>query len=360
MDRTVIERSLDAPLSRGMTALVVATVLFLSALPACAQAGGVPLATYLGPDREQQLIAGAKKEGELMVYSSMQQESIALLQKAFEDKYGIRMRIWRGAGKDILRRVTTEAKASRFDLDIVESDGFALEALYRERLLQEVRSPHHGDLIAQALRPHAQWVGTRVNISTGVYNTNLVKKEMLPKTYPDLLNPAFKGMLGIETDDYDWFGMVVGLLGEERGLALFRDIVATNGLSVRKGHTMLTNLAAAGEVPIGLTIFMQNAEVAKKNGAPVDWFLIAPSVARANGVALARRAPHPHAALLFYDFMIGEGQQVLLRREFVPTSRKVSSVLDRIALHFIDPEIVLDGGAKWQKLYGEVVRNGGR
>ena len=318
------------------------------------------LATDLSPDREQRLVEGAGREGELMVYSSMQLESIAPLQRAFEQKYGVKMRIWRGSGKDILRRVAIEAKANRFDLDVVESDGFALEALHREGLLQEVRSPYHADLISEALRPHAQWVGTRVNIFTGVYNINRVNKEMLPKTYPDLVNPAFKGMLGIETDDYEWFGMVVGLLGEERGLKLFRDIVAINGRSVRKGHTMLTNLAAAGEVPVGLTVFMQNAEVAKKNGAPVDWFLIAPTVARPNGVAVARRAPHPHAALLFYDFMISAGQEVMLQREFVPTSRKIPSVLNRIDLHFVAPEIVLDSGAKWQKLYSEVVRSGGR
>jgi len=315
------------------------------------------LATYQGADREQRLIAGAKKEAELTLYTSMQMESIAPLQKAFEEKYGVKIRIWRGAGKDILRRAVTEAKANRADLDIVESDGFALEALHREALLQETRSPYHADLIPEALRPQRQWVGTRVNIFTGVYNTNLVKPEALPKSYPDLLKPAFNGALGIEADDYDWFGMVVGLLGEEAGLKLFRDIVATNGMSVRKGHTLLTNLVAAGEVPIGLTVFMQNADVAKKNGAPLDWFLIPPTVARPNGIALAKRAPHPHAALLFYDFMLSDGQQIMLKREFVPTSRKIPSLLNRITLNFVDPDLVLDGGEKWQKLYSEVVRS---
>src|SRR5262249_25874009 len=188
----------------------------------------------------------------------------------------------------------------------------------------------------------------------------VVKKEMLPKAYTALVNSIYKGMLGIEIDDYDWFGMVVGLLGEQRGLKLFRDIVAINGLSVRKGHTMITNLAAAGEVPIGLTIYMQNADAAKDNGAPVDSFPIEPVVARPNGVAVVRRAPHPYATLLFYDFMISEGQRVMLGRRFVPTSRKIPSVLDRITLHFVDPAIVLDNGPKWQKLYAEVLRGGTR
>ncbi len=338
---------------RAFAALMIASVL--TALPARAQTDVAALATYTGPDREQRLLAGAKKEGELILYNSMQHDSILPLQKAFESKYAAKMRVWRGAGADILQRVTTEAKANRFDLDVMESDGFALEALYREGLLQEVRSPYQADLMPVALRPHKQWVGTRLNIHVAVYNTNRVKKATLPRTYAELLDPKYRGMLGIEADDYDWFGMVVSLLGEEKGLKLFRDIAAGNGLSVRKGHTHLTNLAAAGEVPIGLTVYMQNVDVAKKNGAPVDWFVIPPAVARANGIAMAKRSPHPHAALLFYDFMLSDGQRIMTQREFVPTSRKIPSVVTQYDFHFVDPTLVLDRGEKWQRLYREVL-----
>jgi len=350
-------RALSSLQEKLSPVVVAIAALFFGAQAALAQPSAIDaLATYGGPDREQRLVEGAKKEGELMLYSSMQHDSVAPLQKAFEEKYGIKIRIWRGAGTDILRRVTTEAKGSRFELDVSETDGFALEALYREGLLREVRSAYHGDLIPVALRTHAHWVGTRLNIHVAVYNTNLVKKEILPKSYADLLDPRFKGMLAIETDDYDWFGAVVTLLGEEKGLKLFRDIVAGNGLSVRKGHTHLTNLAAAGEVPLALTVYMQNVDVAKKNGAPVEWLLIPPSIARANGIAMAKRAPHPHAALLFYDFMLSDGQKVMLQREFVPTSRKIPTVASGIDLKFIDPAIVLDSGERWQRLYNEVIR----
>ena len=133
--------------------MLAVVVTVLGATAAFAQANLAALATYLGPDREQRLIDGAKREGELMVYSSMQNESIAPLQKAFQDKYGLKIKIWRGAGKDILRRVTVEAKANRFDLDIVESDGFALEALHREGLLQAVRSPRRWSRLARPRRP---------------------------------------------------------------------------------------------------------------------------------------------------------------------------------------------------------------
>jgi iron(III) transport system substrate-binding protein len=343
-------------ISRRQACAGLAGALMLPCAGTLAQQAAA-LAGYQGADREQRLVEGAKREGGLLLYSSMQIDSITPLKRAFEAKYGVKVGIWRGSGKDILQRAITEAAAGRHDVDVMESDSFALEALNRESLLQDVRSPYADDLVPQA-RAHAGWVGTRVNIVAGVYNTRLVKKERLPKTYEDLLDPAYKGMLGIEADDYDWFGMLVGLIGEEKGLKLFRDIVARNGISVRKGHTLLTNLVAAGEVSIGLTVFMQNVDVARKNGAPVDWFLLPPTIARPAAMGVAKSAPHPAAALLYYDFMLSDGQKIMLGREFVPTSTRIPSVLSRISVNFVSDELVLDQGGKWQQLYADVL--GGR
>lgn len=351
-----IARLAHCHLPNRVGALALACVILVGNIPAIAQPKDVAgLAAYTGADRTRLLVDGAKREGEFTFYSSMQIDSITPLQKVFEAKYGVKIRLWRGAGKDILQRVTAEAAAGRHDVDIAESDSFALEALFRENLLQPVKSPYLADLVPQALQPHGQWVGTRLSVVVGVYNTGLVPKDGLPKSYEDLRNPAFRGKLGMEVDDYDWFGMVVGLLGEEKGLKLFRDIVRNNGVSVRKGHTLLTNLVAAGEVPIGLTVFLQNVQVAAKAGAPVDWFLIPPTIARPDAMGLAKYAPHPNAALLFYDFMLSEGQQIMLGREFMPTSRKIPSILSQIPVNFVPPDLVLDQGEKWQKLYADVL-----
>jgi iron(III) transport system substrate-binding protein len=187
------------------------------------------------------------------------------------------------------------------------------------------------------------------------YNTKLVKKEELPKTYQDLLNPKWKGKLGIEAEDADWFAGVISQLGEEKGLKLFRDIVSTNGLSVRKGHTLLTNLVASGEVPLSLTVYNYKAEQLKNKGAPLDWFVIPPAIVRPNGVAITRRAPHPHAAVLFFDFMLTDAQPILLERDFVPTSRKVNTPLNKMPLKFVDPKVILDENEKWTKLYDEII-----
>ena len=194
---------------------------------------------YDKPDREQYLAAGAKKEGEVSVYTSLISEDLSALSAAFEKKYGVKVKGWRAGSEKVLQRAVTEARANRHDADVIETNGPELESLYREKLLQPLRSPHVKDLMPQAVRPHGHWVGTRINMFVHSYNTKLVKREELPKTYADLAHPRWKGRLGIEAEDEDWFAMVVKEQGEEAGLKVFREIAKTNGFSVRKGHTLL-------------------------------------------------------------------------------------------------------------------------
>ena len=187
------------------------------------------------------------------------------------------------------------------------------------------------------------------------YNTDKVKKEELPKTYQDLLDPKWKGRLGIEAEDLDWFAALLKELGEEKGIKLFKDIVASNGLSVRKGHTLLTNLVASGEVPLALTVFNFTAEQMRQKGAPLNWFVMSPVIARANGLAVSSKAPHPHAAVLFYDFMISDGQEILAKRDFTITSQKIQTPFNQTPVTLIDPAIVLDENQKWSHLYTEII-----
>jgi iron(III) transport system substrate-binding protein len=230
-----------------------------------------------------------------------------------------------------------------------------MEMLHREQILQAVKSPHLADLIPAARRPHGEWVGTRLNVFALAYNTKLVKKDELPKTFADLAHPRWKGRLGIEADDQDWLAGVMAQMGEQKGTQVFRDIVRTNGISVRRGHTLLTQLVVSGEVPLALTVYNYKAEQFKGQGAPIEWFSIGKAVARPNGVGVARRAPHPHAAVLFYDFEIGEeGQRILAKRDFVPTNRKIDTPLNKIPLELVDPRVMIDEHAKWTKLYEEL------
>jgi len=310
---------------------------------------------YSGPDRQQRLIEGAKKEGQLTLYSSLVVEDLTAIKEDFEKKYGVKVEFWRASSEKVVQRLVTEARGARFDADVIETNGPELEALHREKLLQPMESPYFKDLIPQAVLPHKEWVGTRLNLFVQIYNTKLVKKADLPKSYEDFLNPKWKGRLGIEAEDYDWFAGVVTELGEEKGLALFREIVRKNGLSVRKGHTLLAGLVASGEVPYGLTVYIHNAEKLKQKGAPADWHTVPPAIVRANGIAVAKNPPHPHAAVLFYDYMLSDGQQILRKGQYVPSTTKIESGIGNIKMKFLDPAVILDESSKWEKLYNEIV-----
>jgi iron(III) transport system substrate-binding protein len=332
----------------------------LLGLSGTAAFGQSDIATYQGADRTQKLIEGAKKEGTLTIYSSATVDDMAVLTAAFEKKYGIKTQVWRASSENIIQRAATEARGNRFDVDVFETDGVAMEAIHREKLLQEVKTPFLADLMPQAILEHKEWIGDRVQIFTAAYNTRLVKKEDLPKTYEDLTNPKWKGKLGVEAADSDWFSAVVTDMGEEKGLKLFREIVTKNGLSVRKGHTLLANLVVSGEVPLALTTYLYKVLQLKNDGAPIDYLVLPPEIARAQGTGMARKSPHPHAAVLFIDFLLSDGQEILGKRDFIPTNLKVKPLPEGMTLKFVDPAKLLDESAKWDKLYKEIVTNQAR
>jgi iron(III) transport system substrate-binding protein len=339
----------------AIAALLCAASCGSTAPSSTSQTPMAELATYDGPDRLQKLVDGAKKEGELSIYTSAQTTDLGPVVEAFEKKYGIKASIWRAGSEAVLNRALQEARANRFTVDVVETNGPELESLHREQLLQLVKSPYQADLIPPAIRPHGEWVGTRLNVFVQAYNTKLIKKEDIPKQWEDLLDPKWKGKLGIEQEDSDWLAGIYGEIGEERAQKLFKQIVATNGVSVRKGHTLLTQLVASGEVPLALTVYNYKAEQLRADGAPIDWFTIGNAIARPNGVGAARHAPHPHAAILFYDFELSpEGQKIIADREFVPTSKKIDTPLNKVPMTFVDARVAIDEYDKWRNLYTDL------
>ena len=337
-----------------MTELLKLITASLLASLATAAAAQHP-ATYEGADRDARLIAGAKKEGELVMYTSGQADDFNVLAKAFEQKYGVKVTMWRSGSENVVQRALTEARGGRFAVDVVETNGPELEMLHREGLEVAVKSPQLADIIPAAKQPHGEWVGTRLNVYALAYNTRAVKKDELPKRYDDLADPRWKGRLGIEQDDSEWLAGLATQFGEAHITQVFRDAVQKNGISVRKGHTLLTQLVASGEVPLALTVYNYKAEQLKNKGAPIDWFVIGKAVARPNGVAVMKRAPHPNAAVLWYDFELSEeAQRMLAKRDFVPTNRKIDTPLNKVPLLVVDPKVILDQQAKWTKLYEEL------
>jgi iron(III) transport system substrate-binding protein len=309
-----------------------------------------------GPDRVAKVAAAAKKEGTLTLYTTIAEKDLPILVKPFEAKYGVKVVVWRAGTDKVLQRTVAEAAAKRYDVDVIHFGAPEMEALSREKVLLPIKSPVHQELQPGSVPAHREWAATLLSVWVQVYNTRLVKADTLPKSYRDLLDPRWKGKLGIEAKDQDWFASVVDVMGGgEAGLKFFRDMVATNGLSVRQGHTLLNNMVISGEVPLALTVYNYMPEQAKKKGAPVDWFALEPAIARSNAVGVARRAPHPNAALLFYEYLLGEGQQYFVGMDYVPTNTKVPSPLKGVRIVQTDPIRSLDEADKWTRLFEDTI-----
>lgn len=317
------------------------------------------LATYQGEDRHERLMEGARKEGSLLFYTTFPTEYADQLIEPFKKKYGVKVDAWRARSEIVLRKVISEARAGSPHVDVITVFSPAAEALRRENLLQEIHSPHHKDLVRSAVPAHREWVATLQHVFVQAYNTDKVRKEDLPRSYRDLLAPKWKGRLAIEGDDHEWMSSVIADLGRAEGVKFFRDLVANNGLSVRSGHPLLTNLVASGEVPLALTVYQYSVEQAKKKGSPIDWFVIEPAVSITNGIGVARRAPHPHAALLFYDYIIGaEGQRILAKIGYVPTNVKIESPVRGVRLKLLDAATLLDEQEKSFALFEQIILKG--
>ncbi len=331
------------------------------ALPAVAQApaaGPGPhqaIYSYKGADRDAKLLERARQEGVVSVYTSLAPTEAAPLVEAFEKKTGVKVQMWRGMSDGVLQRVVSEARGKRHTVDVIETNGPEMESLAREQLLAEFHSPHLVDIPPGAIPKHGLWVPDRLNFFVVAYNTRKVKKEDLPKTYEGFLDAKWKGRIVVEATDAEWMGGVVKHWGEARGMAFFRKLAEMKP-EARKGHVLLAQLISAGEVEVGLTAYLSNAESFKKRGAPVDWAAVEPVIARPQGLGLARHAPHPNAALLFADFMLSpQAQEMLASMGRTPVSRAVKNDSAPASYVMSDPVVILDESDKWQQLWDKLV-----
>src|SRR2546423_2419456 len=338
--------------------LVLAFALALALHAASAQP--LPaLATYQGADREQRLLEGARKEGSVAFYATFPSEYAKELIEPFEKRTGIKVNHWRARSEILMQKVLTEARGGAANVDVISIISPQTETLRREGLLQEVHSPHHQDLAPFAVPAHREWVSILQHAFVHAYNTRLIRKDELPRSFRDLLAPRWKGRLGIEGDDHEWLSSEIADLGYAEGVRLFREIVATNGISVRSGHPLLTNLVASGEIPLALTVYQYSVEQAKKKGSPIDWFVIGQAVSITNAVTMTRKAPHPHAALLFYDHLISpEGQRALAKIGYVPTHTQVESPVKGVKLKLLDAAALLDEQDKSTRLFEQLILKG--
>jgi iron(III) transport system substrate-binding protein len=339
--------------------LRVAAIALAFLFAQLADAANRDLYLYKGADRGSRLVEGAKKEGQVVFYSTMTVQDAKVLGAAFERKYGVKVMHWRGSAEKIVQRALTELRAGRNDADVFETSAHRMEVLYREKLLEDFHTPAFEELSPAAFpRGHRQYVADRFAFFVAGYNTNLVRPGDVPSSYEDLLHAKWNGRLAIEATDVLWFAALVKAMGEERGLAYFRRLAGMKPM-IRNGHILAAQLVASGEIPLLVTAYNNNIETLKKSGAPVDWKPLAPTFGQASAIGLARHSRRPHAGLLFTEFVLSrEGQEILKGVNRVPASLAVASDLNKFPHEMIDPSLALDDGDKWEKLWSSLFLGG--
>jgi iron(III) transport system substrate-binding protein len=308
---------------------------------------------YRGADRDARLVERAKREGRVVLYTSLAPTESRPLADAFENKYGVRVELWRALSDQVVQRVLTEARGRRHAVDVIETNGPEMEMLARERVTAAFHSPHAADLPAQAVPAHRAWYPDRLNFYVVGYNTTKVQRAQIPATYEGFVDPRWRGRIGLEATDAEWMATLMKGWQGDKGITYFRTLSAMKP-DVRRGHVLLASLVAAGEVPLGLAMYSGNVVALKRKGAPIDYVPVQPVVARPQGIGVARNSPHPNAALLFADYVLSpEGQRLFESLGRAPASTRVKSELNNFPYTMIDAVTVLDEQEKWEKLWNE-------
>lgn len=347
-----------------MRILSTAILIFLNALSLAWGQSGKPtslaeLATYAGADREQLLLVGGKSEGKVVWYTSLAGTSYKEIAAAFEAKYpGIKVETYRGSTQELMPRIMAEAQARRYIVDTVESTLPLLKAMRDSKLLMPFHSPHFAKYPEQVKEKADKelffWTVVRESYIGLGYNKKAIPAATVPKSYDDLLKPELKDKIGFSTTDTG--SRVIAALLKFKGEEFVKRLKQQNiRLYAISGRAVL-DLVISGEVGASPTIFRDHAAVAIDQGAPVGWVPMEIVPTNAGAVAVSSQAPHPHAALLMADFILGpDGQRILERLEYGSPSRDVG-----FKRWYPEQGLTTDQyekeSAKWDKLLRELGR----
>src|SRR5262245_61236513 len=298
--------------------LIAATLLSTVVASLAAQSkplSATDLAFYQGADREKILVEGAKKEGQVTVYTSNTWVAGPVSQE-FGKKYPfVKANVWRSDSKALLKRLTEEVTAGRYLADVVETSPEYIAILVRNNMLQEYLSPelasYNDEAKSKGKKGVYAWTNREIYISLG-FNTKLTPPAEAPKSIKDYLDPKWKGKMSIAgtTTGVQWVGALIDAMGRE-----FLEKVSAQEISVQNmSGAALSGLVASGEVPLSPTIFNSNIFTHKEQGAPVEWRPLDPVIAGVGTSAMVLNSPRPHAALLSLDYLHSKfGQEVAMK-----------------------------------------------
>jgi len=307
------------------------------------------------------LLAAAKAEGGTMtVYGSMNEQEALPYYKMFEDATGIKVTYVRASDTALFSRILIEHRARQRTWDLVVTT--PVNRLPDEVLAQfEPREAK--DVIPQARGRNQRWYGVYANYNTPAYNTNLVKKEDLPKAFEEFLtHKEWAGKVALDRGDTEWLSAIFEHYGEQRGRKLAQDIATTLKPVITEGHLLLARSVGAGEYAVALNNYTNLTLNVKLAGAPSDFWALDPVALIFGSVGVNSQAPHPKTALLATNFVLSkQAQQFLTQFGRLPTRLDVDTnppgVMTVLHQKKVLPAVFsADDQKKWNTVFNEIFR----
>ena len=310
-----------------------------------------------GQERIDALVALAEEEGELNVYTSS--TDLAAQSELFTDTYGIDVSVYRAQSNQVLQRLLQEAQAGYAGADVFDSNAEEMASANSEGLLVEYDGPAREGLVEAALQEG--WTGSRLNVFTVSWNTDLVQDP--PTSYEDLADPRFAGLIMIEPRAFEWYMALSEHFTTEEGMSqeefdeLFSQI-ASNSTQIT-GNTAHANFLASGEYGVSTSVYNHLVDELIATGAPISRTPpVEPVVVRPNGIGLICTAQNPASAVLFFEWVLTDAQELLLEDFRVPARESVQQGdLQGVNTVSVDVEQLVNEGLEWEERYTEILRN---
>jgi iron(III) transport system substrate-binding protein len=271
-------------------------------------------------ERQQKLIEGAKKEGEVMLYSSSGLEEIQALVKAFGKKYPfLQTRYNKKGGSQLFTVAQMEFVGKKYLADIYWAGYSTIGPMLKEKgMLARYVSPETAAIADEYKDKEGAWVATRISMAIFAYHSKKVPAGKVPKTYYELLDPFWKGTISIDSSPGRFTHLLARKYGWEKTEELHKKLAEQNP-KIHRGRTARMQLILAGEALGGLDINADNIVGMQRERAPLDYSVMDPTLLSLTSVALPQSPAHPHAAVLFYDFIVSkEGQGELAAEDNLP------------------------------------------
>jgi iron(III) transport system substrate-binding protein len=273
---------------------------------------------------DPKIIEGAKKEGEVIWYTSMVVEQSQAVVEAFQKKYPfVKGTLFRSGGGALMNKVLTETRAGMHGFDVVGGRGEMIQAFKEKNLLASYISPEAKMIEPDLFDKEGYWHTYYVVPNALGFNTKLVKKEEAPKTYEGLLDAKWKGRkISMDNEAYLLLQGLITAWGREKAISYMKRLAAQDPVLTR-GNTERVTMTGAGEYAL-VVAYAHALEWESSKGSPIDWIALEPVVVEIDPLMIGSKAPHPMAARLFLDFLLSkEGQEMLVGFRRVPVRRDV-------------------------------------